>query len=293
MKKWTIIAVAGIGILTLMVAVVGPGKVEPSDLRLMSYNVQHCLGTASNVDMRVAQAYDITPIADAILRERPDFVGLNEVHCKTWRTGNADYPAELARRTGLHATFAQAIPYQGGGYGVAVLSREDPISVERVPLPGKESRVLLLCEFQDFWFGTMHLDFGAYQLQAVEAVRLVVAEKAASKPVFITGDWNNVPKSNTLAALREFMTVISKEDCCTFHGRTDYPAEKEYCIDYIAVDSAHAPACKVREAYVTKNIVASDHNPIVAVVELERWCAAREGKAISLAKLKWRQRYAQ
>ena len=203
------------------------------------------------------------------------------------------HTAELARRTGFHATFAQAIPYQGGGYGVAVLSREDPISVERVPLPGKESRVLLLCEFQDFWFGTMHLDFGAYQLQAVEAVRLVVAEKAASKPVFITGDWNNVPKSNTLAALREFMTVISKEDCCTFHGRTDYPAEKEYCIDYIAVDSAHAPACKVREAYVTKNIVASDHNPIVAVVELERWCAAREGKAISLAKLKWRQRYAQ
>lgn len=269
MKKRIIIAVAGAGILTSVVSSAGSEKVEPSDLRLMSYNVQHCAGVSSNVDVRVAQTYDITPIADAILRERPDFVGLNEVHCKTWRTGKVDYPAEFARRTGLHATFAQAIPYQGGGYGVAVLSREEPISVEKIPLPGREKRVLLLCEFQDFWFGTMHLDFGVYQLQAVEVVRLVVAEKAASKPVFITGDWNNVPKSNTLAALREFMTVISKEDCCTYHGRTDYPAEKEYCIDYIAVDSAHAPSCKVKEAYVTKNIIASDHNPLTVSLDRE------------------------
>ena len=254
----------------------------PHDLRLMSYNVQHCAGAASNVDVRVAQTYDITPIADAILRERPDYVGLNEVHCKTWRTGNVDYPAEFARRTGLHATFGQAIPYQGGGYGVAVLSREKPLSVEKIPLPGREKRLLLLCEFPDFWFGTMHLDFGAYQLQAVEVVRLAVAEKAASKPVFLTGDWNNVPKSNTLAALREFMTVISKEDCCTFHGRKDYPAEKEYCIDYIAVDSAHAPACKVKEAYVTKNIIASDHNPLTVSLDAKALLAVKAAPKSSM-----------
>ena len=268
MKKRIIIAVAGAGILTSVVSSAGSEKVEPSDLRLMSYNVQHCAGAATNVDVRVAQTYDITPIADAILRERPDFVGLNEVHCKTWRTGNVDYPAEFARRTGLHATFAQAIPYQGGGYGVAVLSREEPISVEKIPLPGREKRVLLLCEFQDFWFGTMHLDFGVYQLQAVEAVRLVVAEKAASKPVFITGDWNNVPKSKTLDAMREFMTILSKEDGLTFHGFKEHPPEHVYCIDYIAVDNAHANLFAVRETHVTSHPKVSDHNPVA--ISLER-----------------------
>ena len=57
----------------------------------------------------------------------------------------------------MHATFAQALPYQGGGYGVAVLSREKPLSVFKTPLPGAEPRVLLLCEFKDCWFGTTHL----------------------------------------------------------------------------------------------------------------------------------------
>ena len=158
----------------------------------------------------------------------------------------------------------------GGDYGVAVLSRKAPLSVVRVPLPGKEPRVLLLCEFADFWFGTAHLDFGAYQQQAVKIVRDVVAEKSAAKPVFITGDWNATPKSETLAAMKDFMTVISKEDCRTFHDFKNHPPEDEYCIDYIAVDSIHAAKFKVNEAHVTSDGVTSDHNPVVVSVGLER-----------------------
>lgn len=134
-----------------------------------------------------------------------------------------DEAVELGRLTGLHATFAKAISLQVGEYGNAVLSREKPISVERVPLPGKEPRVLLLCEFTDFWFGTMHLDFGKHQLKSVSVVRDVVAEKAKDKPVFITGDWNATPKSKTLAAMREFMAIVSKEDSLTFHGFKNHP----------------------------------------------------------------------
>lgn len=238
------------------------GSVPVRGLRLMSYNVHHCAGADKNLDFR--------RVADAIMRERPDFVGLNEVDCRTKRSGNVDMAAELGKLTGLYATFGRAIPYQGGDYGVAVLSRKAPLSVVRVPLPGKEPRVLLLCEFADFWFGTAHLDFGVYQQQAVKIVRGVVAEKSAAKPVFITGDWNATPKSETLAAMKDFMTVISKEDCRTFHGFKNYPPEDEYCIDYIAVDSIHAAKFKVNEAYVTSDGVTSDHNPVVVSVGLER-----------------------
>ena len=62
--------------------------------------------------------------------------------------------------------------------------------------------MLLLCEFAGFWFGTTHLDFGGHQLQAIKIIRGVVTEKAAPKPVFLTGDWNATPKSRTLDAMR-------------------------------------------------------------------------------------------
>lgn len=229
--------------------------------RLMSYNIRHCQGSDRKVNVQ--------RVADVIMREKPDFVGLNEVDCQSGRVHGLNEAMELGRLTGLHATFAKAIPLQGGEYGNAVLSREKPISVERISLPGKEPRVLLLCEFTDFWFGTMHLDFGKHHLKSVSVVRDVVARKAKGKPVFLTGDWNATPKSKTLAAMREFMTIISKEeDSLTFHGFKNHPPGHQYCIDYIAVDSGHATGVKVCESHVTDNITASDHNPVLVSVVL-------------------------
>ena len=230
-------------------------------LNLMSYNIKHCARSDGKVDFR--------RVADAIMRENPDFVALNEVDCRSKRSGEVDEAAELGRLAGFHATFAKAIPHGGGAYGNAVLSREKPLSVVRVPLPGREPRVLLLCEFPAFWFGTAHLDFGKYQIKAVDVIRGVVEEKAKGKPVFLTGDWNADPKSKTLMDMREFMTVLSREDRQTFHGfKTDLPQGYKHCIDYIAIDSAHAENVKVDETHVTQNFTVSDHNPVIATVRL-------------------------
>jgi hypothetical protein len=129
--------------------------------------------------------------------------------------------------------------------------------------------VLLLCEFPDFWFGTMHLDLAeTNRLRQVGIVRNAVAAKSRDKPVFLTGDWNATPKSRTLDAMREFMTVLSTEKHRTFHGFKGGKIAKDYCIDYIAIDNAHAEKVAVRETHVTEEPVASDHNPVVAVVAL-------------------------
>ena len=231
------------------------------EIRLMSYNIRHCAGA----DRRV----DVPRVAEVISREKPDFVGLNEVDRCATRSQGIDMPKELGRLTGLHATFAQAIPLQGGGYGNAVLSREMPLSVLRVPLPGGEPRVLLLCEFTNFWFGTSHFALQeTNRLQTVEIIRRVVKEKAASKPVFITGDWNCTPDSAPIKSLRAYMKIISNEKSRTFHGCKKYAPDSEGCIDYIAVDLAAVPRVKVKEAHVTSNIVASDHNPVVVTIDL-------------------------
>ena len=103
----------------------------------------------------------------------------------------------------------------------------------------------------------------------MKIVRGVVAEKSAAKPVFITGDWNATPKSETLAAMKDFMTVISKEGCRTFHGFKNHPPEDEYCIDYIAIDSAHTGRVCAKESHVTTDIETSDHNPVFVSLELK------------------------
>ena len=245
------------------------GAPESGDMKLMSYNVMHCAGVDNKVD--------IARTAEVIKRENPRFVGVQELDFKAAkRSGGVDQPAELGRLTGMHATFAQAIPYQGGGYGVAVLSREKPISVFKTPLPGAEPRVLLLCEFKDCWFGTTHLSLQeTNRLAAVEIIRKAVAERAVAKPVYLTGDWNDRPNSKPLAAMRSFMTILSDMTGRTFHGfkwsvgpdgKPGVAPAGELCIDYIAVDSFSAKKLVVRDSHVVPDITTSDHSPVVATV---------------------------
>ena len=260
------------------------GAPRPRGLRLMSYNVLHCEGADKKID--------IARTAEVIKREKPRFVGLQELDSKAaTRSGGVDQPAELCRLTGMYATFARAIPFQGGGYGVAVLSREKPISVFRTPLPGKEPRVLLLCEFEDCWFGTTHLSLQeTNRLASVEIIRKAVAERSAAKPVYLTGDWNARPDSKVLDEMRSFMTILSATTGRTYHGfkwstgpdgKTGAAPAGEFCIDYIAVDSASARKLVVRESHVVPDTTTSDHSPVVATI-----CPA--GKPFSICSFNMR-----
>ena len=251
--------VAGMFMAVMVAGCCGSQANEPREIRFMSYNIYHCQGGDTKVDPARTAA--------VIGKERPDFVGLQEVDSATERSGGIDQAAELARHLGMHATYAKTIPYKGGEYGIAVLSREKPLSVERMSLPGREPRVLLLCEFKDFWFCDTHLALEAENRQkGVEIISMAVAERSQKKPVFLVGDWNAKPQSQTLDAMREFMTILSREKCRTFHGFKPYVQGSEHCIDYIAVDSGHAGGFSVKEAYVVEDPMTSDHFPVVVSV---------------------------
>lgn len=241
---------------------------DPAAMKLMSFNVLHCEGMDGKLD--------IARTAARIRAENPDFAGLQELDQRTSRVNGADEPAELARLTGMHATFAKAIPFAGGEYGVMMLSRQKPISVSQTPLPGKEPRVLLLCEFPDCWVGTTHLSVAGEQerLDSIEIIRREVAARSRTKPVFLTGDWNATPESAVLQGLGAFLMTLSDTKCQTFHGRQlngpdGQPRDmSKFCIDYIAVDSAHAPGMRVKGAHVVEDRVTSDHAPIVVSLEV-------------------------
>jgi len=231
-----------------------------SEFTIVSYNIRHGKGVDGKLD--------IARIGRLVADQKPRFAGIQEVDMLTERVGGIDTCAELAKATGMHATFAKAIPYSGGEYGVALLSREKPLSVRRVPLPGKEPRVLLLCEFDDCWVGNTHLDVSMQNEIRLESVRIMERElrTCAGKPVFVMGDWNSKPSSDVLSGIRRFMRVLSCEDKATFHGsKVKHPKELEnanHCIDYIAVDASHADSYDVVDASVVEERRFSDHAPI-------------------------------
>ncbi len=225
-------------------------------MKLVSYNIRHGQG--------VDGALDIPRIARIIAREQPDFAGIQEVDVRTSRVRGLDEAAELGRLTGMHPVFGRAIDYANGEYGVLLLAREAPLSVLRLPLPGAEPRLLLLAEFSDCWFGTTHLavDSERARMDSIAGIRDAV--QGRKKPVFLTGDWNAGPDSTTLRGLGEFLTLLSDTSARTYHGKGD----SSLCIDYIAVDAAHAADVLVEEFHVVEERVASDHAPIVASVAL-------------------------
>ena len=219
-------------------------------VQVMSYNVRHCAGMDLVVD------YERT--AAVIAQQQPDVVALQELDSMTTRSGQHDQIGELATRTHYHPVFGGAIDYDGGKYGVGILTREHPLSTKRIPLPGEEPRVLLVVELKDFVIASTHLDLE--EEQRLASVPLIVEEAQHwQKPFILAGDWNDTPDSDLLKALTRYFTVHSGNEAT-------YPADEPTdCIDYIASFNGQAESL---ESHVINEPQASDHRPLVVWLRL-------------------------
>ena len=220
-------------------------------VQIMSYNVRHCAGMDMVLD------YDRT--AAVISKQHPDVVTLQELDSMTGRSGHRYQLGELADRTQYHPIFGSAINYDGGKYGVGILTRENPLSVKCIPLPGEEPRVLLVVELKDYVIACTHLDLEAEQRLA--SVPLIVAEAQRwQKPFLLAGDWNDIPGSPLLQEMTKSFTILSGDDAT-------FPAdEPQECIDYVA--SFKGQSVMVLKSNVIDEPKASDHRPLVVNVGL-------------------------
>lgn len=233
------------------------GCASNDTLKIMSYNICHC-APHRNGTIHI----DVT--AERISDESPDIACLQELDVKTSRSHGIDQAAALAERTGMHSTFGKAIDFAGGSYGVAILSKEKPLSRENIPLPGREKRTLLVCEFEDYVVATTHLSLiPSNRQESVGIIRNALSKYP--KPVFLTGDWNATPSSPTLTSLKKFLKVLSPQSgIATLNSRTG----RDYVIDYIAVDSAHADTIRLGRSYMKEDLTTSDHSPLCVEVTL-------------------------
>src|SRR5215203_468511 len=102
-------------VLALFFLSLAPVAIAKKTLRVMTYNIHVGVGMDKKLDLQ--------RIADVINHERPDLVGLQEVDRNAKRTEGKDEIAELAAMTRMHFAFAPNLDYQGGKYGVAILSK--------------------------------------------------------------------------------------------------------------------------------------------------------------------------
>ena len=226
-------------------------------VRMLTYNIQHGAGTDGVVDLDRQAA--VIESADV------EVVGLQEVDSCVKRSGYIPEAAVLAQKLGMYSTFGGAIPLTGGKYGVAILSKERPLSVRNIPLPGKEARTLLVCEFREYVFACTHLDLE--EANRLTSVTIITEEAARwDKPFFICGDWNDYPTSTLISKMKRSFVLLN--NITNNPANYTFPAGKPTSIiDYIA--SYGRIARSVRNRKVINEPEASDHRPVTVDVKFD------------------------
>jgi endonuclease/exonuclease/phosphatase family metal-dependent hydrolase len=262
--RWSIVTV-----LLAALALGGRAGAEPPAtraLRVLTYNVHHAEGTDGKLDL--------DRIAKLIRDAEPDLVALQEIDRNTRRTRGVDQAAELGKRTGLHVEFGKAIDFQGGEYGLATLSRF-PLKGARVhPLPGKkgqESRIVLEVRVEPgagrpaVTFLNTHFQHDDAATRAEQAARVNELFGKSDGPLLLAGDLNATPDSEPMRTLGQSWTLATP---AADRLRTIPAGAPRQQIDYVLF----RPAGRFRatEARVIEEKVASDHRPVLAVLE---WAA--------------------
>jgi len=229
-------------------------------LRVLSYNIKRGLGNDNKSDLERA--------AKVINRLQPDLVALQEIDKGVERSGKVDQPVKLGEITGMHPAFGKFFDYQGGEYGMAILSRVSMAEVTNHPLPGgTEARAALVVKVKPK-ANSPELLLANVHFYATEAERLAQAKtllkilNASRLPVIIAGDFNSLPDSPVLKLFSKEWNIPNKgDDHFTFHAQNP---ESE--IDYILFRPTDA--FKVEQIDVLDEPVVSDHRPVLIDLKL-------------------------
>jgi endonuclease/exonuclease/phosphatase family metal-dependent hydrolase len=241
------------------------------EIRVLVYNI-HAGKDASNVD-------NLSRVATIVRESAADVVLLQEVDRFTTRSGNVDQVAVLDSLTGYHGVFGKTLDYQGGQYGIAILSRWPIASDTLIHLPidppqeraggSYEPRGALRVTVRSPYgiFGALntHLDPSSddhYRRQEIATfVSLFLQLVSATDLAVGGGDLNSEPGSAILNAVARAGLKDSWKECGTGDGFT-YPAAKPVKrIDYLILPKSLR--CLSARVIATQ---ASDHRPVLFTV---------------------------
>ena len=250
-----------LGLFAVLCALVSAGPVaSQTTLRVVSYNIKHGLGNDGRVDLE--------RIAEVIRGLDADVVTLQEVDRGVARTGGVDQTSRLAELTGMRGLFGDFRPYDGGEYGMAVLTRLPVVAVHNhrlpqapAPISALEVQVVAGPQGRIVSVVGIHL-VTTPEERLAEADTLTGILEGRAHPVVLAGDFNSRPGDIVLQRLDQDWLVVPKEG-----DRFTYPSDvPDREIDFIMLRPEEA--FEIVEHRVVDEGVASDHRPLLAVLRL-------------------------
>lgn len=237
-------------------------------------------------------------VARILESTRPDVVALQEVDEAMRRTGGTAQTDWLARRLHMTGIFAPAMAYDGGQYGIALLSRLPLSAHERRPLfqpvyadaaarprHDSEPRVMLGARLSlpaADGGGSRPLNLVVTHLGLTQDQRAVQVRElagfaqtwAGGQPLAVLGDFNCDPDAPELAPLRGFLVDACAAQVVVGAARVTFPGAghttarampEPSAIDYVWL----SPDVQLLSAQVLPDdSLASDHRPLVVDVEV-------------------------
>lgn len=226
----------GIGIITNAELLNEVVNSKDAKLRVASFNIA---GGAKDF------ALNLEKTAKAILALDADFIAIQEVDNKTKRSGYINQAEELSKLTGYNYIFSKAIDFDGGEYGLAVLSKHPIKLLEKQILPSEsyEQRIAMHVESEvpgfkePILFISTHLDWHEDPKVRLEQIRAINGKAIDLRGIkILLGDLNDTKESLVIQELKRYWDsplLTEKID-----NRT-WPANNpEIGVDYIFMSKA-------------------------------------------------------
>lgn len=264
----------------LSVAALGCASLRPVDtdreIRVLVYNI-HAGKDAKGVD-------NLARVAEIVRSSKADIALLQEVDRGTTRSGKVDQPALLSSLTGFNVAFGKTLDYQGGDYGIAVLSRwpiraDSLISLPVVPPQERsggshEPRGALSAVIQspggEIEVLNTHIDASRedfYRRQEMTKLLQIAtrSNRELGRSTLVGGDLNAEPGSAVIEMVRGSVVRDPWPECGQGTGMS-YPAHQPVKrIDYLLL-----PADWRCVSATVLETDASDHRPVLFVITRAR-----------------------
>lgn len=224
-----------------------------------SYNIRH----GANIDFKM----NLDATTKVLKNLKSDIIALQEVDNGCSRSGNVKQAEWLGKQLGMHHAFGKFMNYDGGQYGMAILSKFPILETKRHVLPsGAEPRIALEIiveptKGKKVSFICIHFDYTSEARRQPQIKALFKALESTTHPVVLVGDFNTQPDSESIALFKTDWKNIPK-----LGQNLTFPADKpDREIDYIMTRDL---PITTETCTVIKEEKASDHRPLKAVLPL-------------------------
>lgn len=231
---------------------------------ILSYNIH-----TGNPPTKPRGYVDLDTIAATIRSSGADLVAIQELDSITKRTNGVYQLQVLAEKLKMYYHFESTIPYEGGAYGIGILSKYPLQEISAYALPQvegvkSEPRKVLIAKVniggKPLLFGCAHVDFtrSVNPVQMKELVKVLGNQPAV--PLIIGGDFNA-----TLDKEGMQLMVSQFRNASVANGFTIPVINPKKRIDFIF----YKGLTFVQDSVMSSHNYGSDHLPVRAELKFQ------------------------